>query len=81
MKKLKSYTFKELEEFLCEEGNENKFLIVKNESYDSTAVMHVFMVNFCGDWRSGDGILFYNDGETHSAEDHDEFTLIDVVSF
>lgn len=81
MEKLKSYTFEELQEFLYEWENRNKFLIVKNESQNCTAVMHVFMENFCGNWLSGDGVLFYNDGETHSAKDSDEFTLIDVVSF
>lgn len=81
MEKLKTYTFKELQEFLNEWNNRNKFLIVKNESQNCTAVMHVFMGNFCGDWLSGDGVLFYNDGEVHSAEEDDEFTLLDVVSF
>ncbi len=81
MEKLKAYTFKDLQRFLNEFGNRNKFLIVKNETHGCTAVMHVFMENFCGDWRSGDGVLFYNDGETHSAEECDKFTLIDIVSF
>lgn len=81
MEKLKKYTFKELEEFLNESKNKNKSLIVKNESQDCTAMMHVFTENFCGAWVSGDGVLFYSDGETHSAEPTDEFLLIEIVSF
>jgi len=80
VEKLKLYTFKELQEFLYEIDNCNKFLIVENDTEDR-AVMHVFRGNFCGDWRAGDGVLFYNDGETHSAEDDDEFMLINVLTF
>lgn len=81
MEKLKSYSFKELEDFLNEWKNKNKSLVIKNESQDCTAMMHVFTENFCGAWVAGDGILFYSDGETHSAEPNDEFTLIDIISF
>ncbi len=81
MEKLKTYTFKELEDFLNKWENKNKSLILKNESQDCTAMMHVFTENFCGEWVSGDGILFYSDGETHSAEPNDEFLLIDIVAF
>jgi len=81
MEKQKSYSFKELRTFLNNWDNRNKFLIVKNDLQGGTAVMHCFGDNFCGDWLSGDGILFYNDGEAHSAYDNDKFTLIDVVSF
>jgi len=81
MENLKTYSFKQLQDFLNDWDNRNKFLIVKNKEQNSTAVMHVFMENFCGEWKSGDGILFYNDGEAHSADDSDKFTLINTVSF
>jgi hypothetical protein len=79
--KEQTYNFSHLETFLNEWENRNKLLIVKDKANNATAVMHIFLENFCGDWKSGDGILFYSDGEAHSAESYDEFLLIDIVTF
>lgn len=76
MKKGDICTFKELEEFLTEPRNNSKYLKVERSGY--VAVMHVFRENFCGDWLCGDGILFYSDGEVHSAEPDDIFLLTDI---
>jgi hypothetical protein len=77
MKKYNSYTFLELQQFLNQDTG--KHLIVKNEKTGDTAVMHVFRENFCGGYVSGDGILFYADGEVHSANESDKFILIDII--
>lgn len=77
----KSYSFKQLQSYLEKWDNRDKCLIVKNEDQDVTAIMHIFWDNFCGDWLSGDGVLFYSDGETHSADDNDMFTLISIIKF
>lgn len=81
MEKQKSYTFKQLEKFLNEGINWNKCLVVKNEEQECTAVMHVFMENFSDAYQSGDGVLFYSDGETLSANDDDQFLLLDIINF
>ena len=81
MEENKIYSFKDLEKFLNEWENRNKFLKLNNISQKCTAIMHIFSENFCGDWLSGDGILFYSDGEVHSANPDDEFLLIEVVEF
>jgi hypothetical protein len=54
------------------------YAIVENVQYGGRAIMHIFRGNFCGDWLSGDGVLFYADGEVHSANDGDEFKLISL---
>jgi hypothetical protein len=74
-----SYAFEELEKFLASKSG--VYLMVENQDDKSTAIMHVFGGNFCGDWLSGDGILFYNNGEQHSAEPHDEFKVLKIVEF
>jgi hypothetical protein len=74
----KVYKFSQLEKFL-RKSDGNKCLLVKNVDQNITAIMHVFAGNFCGDWLSGDGVLFYNDGEVHSAEPDDEFELINII--
>lgn len=73
----KEYSFKTLEEFLNEWENRNKCLLV--EFQNQRAIMHVFGVNFSENYQSGDGILFYDDNEQHSAEPNDEFTLVRVL--
>lgn len=74
------YSFTKLQEFLID-SDRNIYLIVENTEMSQTAVMHVFMENFCGDWRSGDGVLFYADGETHSANEDDLFRLVEIRNF
>lgn len=81
MKANKDYYFKELTEFLAKEENTNKCLIVKDLKNNCNAVMHVFFENFSKDYLSGDPVLFYNDGETHTAESTDLFMLLKIVTF
>lgn len=81
MKANKDYYFKELTGFLAKYENRNKCLIVKNLKDNSNAVMHVFFENFSNDYKSGDPVLFYNDGETHTAESTDLFKLLKIVTF
>lgn len=73
----KKYTFKRLEKFLNKWENRNKCLLV--ELQNQRAIMHVFGGNFCGDWKSGDGILFYDDNEQHSAEPEEGFILVKIL--
>lgn len=70
-----TYSFEQLEAFL-KEADRGSYLLVENLEYKHKAVMHVFGGNFCGDWMSGDGVLFYDNGEVHSANPEDEFRLI-----
>lgn len=80
MEQNKVYTFNELEEFLNEWENVSKCLIVKNNELNQNAFMHVFGENFSEGYQSGDGILFYNDGDACSADHDTEFTVIDIVT-
>lgn len=80
MKTNKTYTFKKLESFLNGDENWDKCLIVKNIEQKITAVMHVFLGNFDEAYKSGDGILFYSDGEAHSANPDDKFLLIQIIT-
>jgi hypothetical protein len=74
------YTFQELEQYLAnmDAVPPGTFALVENVQYSERAIMHVFESNFCGDWRSGDGVLFYADGEVHSANCGDEFRLLSI---
>ena len=81
MKEADLTTFKKLEKWLIKEGNENKCLIVYDMANQITAIMHVFFENFSNHYQSGDGILFYKDGETHSANPDDKFRIIRIISF
>jgi hypothetical protein len=73
------YTFEQLEKFLAGDDNPpGTFALVENTKYGERAIMHVFSSNFCGDWRSGDGVLFYADGEVHSSNTSDEYELISI---
>lgn len=81
LKLLKAYTFEELEKFLVDWDNIDKCLIVKNEPCNITAIMHVCQESVSASYRSGDGILFYRDGDIKSADDDDEFTLLQIISF
>lgn len=75
----KLYSFRELEIFLQNWDNRDKCLKVADDN--CTALMHTFKGNFCGDWKDGDGILFYSDGEIHSSEPDTEFFLLEIIEF
>lgn len=73
-------TFKKMEEYLQEWDNRDKALIVEDRFGDH-GMMHVFGGNFCGDWLSGDGVIFWSNKDVTSAEPEDEFKLIEIVKF
>jgi hypothetical protein len=73
----KTYAFYNLEKRLGER-KPGTYALVENVQYGGRAIMHIFRGNFCGDWLSGDAVLFYADGETHSANEGDEFKLISI---
>jgi len=75
----KIYSFSELESFLRQWENQNKCFKVNNVDQKCNALMHTFQENFCGDWKAGDAILFYADGEVHSAEPRDQFLLLEII--
>src|SRR4051812_23706086 len=84
------YQFHELERWLNDWDNRDKALIVTHRipgiipagtGFEGTAIMHTFGGNFCGDWLSGDGVLFYNDTEVHSAEPDQEFTVLQIIQY
>lgn len=73
-----SCTFDEIEKLL-QEDERSLSLIVLNVEHNKKAIMHIFWGNFCGDWLSGDGVLFYEDREVHSANDEDEFLILRII--
>jgi hypothetical protein len=81
MEEGKIYSFEALEKALNEFEKFGICLHVRNVKQNETAIMHVFHENFCSPWLSGDGVLFYNDGETHSAESYEEFELLKIIKF
>ena len=76
----KPHTFEDLEKYLFQHENRAKFLKLYDSQNKQNAIMHVFFENFCSDWKSGDGILFYDDGETHSADSEDLFVVKEIIS-
>lgn len=75
-----TYTFSQLEEFLNEEKfGEYSFLRVHDIKSNQFALMGLFRSNFCGDWLSGEGVLFYDDGETHSSDSDTEFKFLAII--
>lgn len=76
----KWYTFKDLESFLQDLDNRSRALVVENKFGDH-GMMHVFGGNFCGDWRSGDGVVFWNDKDVTSADSEDKFKLMQIIEF
>lgn len=81
IEKGKTYTFEHLEKYLIDHEEKGmQFLKVQNVEHGNKAMMFVFFENFCGNWRSGDGVLFYDDGETHSASDYDKFKVLEISS-
>lgn len=75
----KIYQFQELEKLLSDESYTVAFR-VKEMRYDLYALMLGFSGNFSDAYQSGDGVLFYEDGETHSADPTDEFTLLEIIT-
>jgi len=76
----KIYGFKRLEAALREyEIGERAVFVVEDIDAGERAFMHTFSGNFCGDWRSGDGILFYESHEEHSANPNALFKLLKVI--
>lgn len=75
----KQYTFKDLEEYLFQHENRALFLKLYDIQNKQKAIMHVFFENFSGVWKSGDGVLFYDDGETHSADSGDMFIVEEIM--
>lgn len=78
MKENGTYTFEQLEGFM-NKSDPGTYLLVENMEFKQKAVMHIFGGNFCGDWLSGDGVLFYDNGEVHSSNPDDEFRLIKIM--
>lgn len=74
------YTFKQLENIL--NGTEYGYTTflrvfdVRNKQY---AMMVVCGESLSDAYRSGDGILFYSDGEQHSSNNHDEYKVMEIV--
>lgn len=76
----KKYTFSQLEKLISiDEIDDPKFYRVLNDQYQSFAMMTVFMENFSQTWQSGDGVLFYDDSEVHSADPGDIFILLEII--
>lgn len=76
----RQYSFKELEYLLNNQHHTKySFFKVYNVENKSYALMTVFRENFSQSYLSGDGVLFYDNGETHSSDEHDVFTLIDFI--
>ena len=74
-----TYQFKDLEKLLFFRWDEGICLRVKNILHRNYAIMHVFTENFSSAYQSGDGVLFYDDGETHSANPDDEFVIVKII--
>jgi hypothetical protein len=43
-------------------------------------MMWLFQENFSKEYESGDGVLFYEDGDSTSANPGDEFELIEIIN-
>lgn len=74
------YTFKDMESFLDDWENRSKVLVIEDKCKDR-GMMHTFGGNFCGDWLSGDGVVFWNNKDVTSAEPNDEFNLLKIILF
>lgn len=73
-------TFKKLEKLLGDRSGSVALLKSKEESSKGEiAIMHIFSENFSGNWLSGDGILFWEDGEVTSADDDHRFEILDIL--
>jgi hypothetical protein len=76
----RSYSFTELESYLNEiEFGNRAMLRVYDKRNKEYAIMATFGDNFSDQYHSGDGVLFYSDGDTTSADNDDMFELISVI--
>lgn len=74
-----TYNFKELESMLGDRMILNPaFYRIKSED-GLIGLMSVFSENFSSAYQSGDGVIFYEDGEQHSADPYDKFDLLSVI--
>lgn len=71
------YIFSELESYLFDYSG------VMLRLFDPRNNQHCFMwcfhENFSKEYQSGDCVLFYDDGETHSANPGDDFIFKDII--
>lgn len=74
----KAYEFGVLEALLSE-AKFTTMVRVFDMGNKQFAIMAVFHENFCGDWLSGDAVLFYDDNETHTADQHAMFLLEEII--
>lgn len=75
----KIYRFDFLEKLLSH--YDSKFLIrLRNIEYNSYCMMWLFQENFSREYQSGDGVLFYEDGDSTSANPGDEFEMIEIIN-
>ncbi len=77
--KSNTYEFQELAKYLSQDGKENEYLKLYDAGNNCFAIMHVLGTGLCEKWQIGDGILFYDDGETHSANDYDTFKVVAIL--
>lgn len=78
MKKGELYTFSQLLVGL-KELEEYQFLRVHDGRNDVFALFTYFTANFSDAYQSGDGVLFYEDGEACSSDDDDLYLLMDFI--
>lgn len=74
-----NYEFKALEYWLNTWENRNKCLVLHLGK--ESGIMHTFGGNFCGDWRSGDGVIFWDNNDVTSADPDDRFLVKQIIQF
>lgn len=81
MEEGKIYKFYQLEASLKSTFDQNnaKFYRVRELASNAIGLMTVFQENFSEYYVSGDAVIFYHDGEVHSAETHREFEYMGTV--
>jgi len=85
-----TYQFSDLELWLAQHENRNKALIVHDTLHEQTGMMHIFPAGLLPkhergliytDWKAGDGIIFYNNGEQYGSEAERVFRVIEIIEF
>lgn len=73
------YSFEGLEK----EISDADYIAVKilNLEYNLIGIMHIFSENFSKNYLSGEGVIFYQDGETHSANPWDQFKVLEIYNW
>lgn len=74
-----TYSFEQLEKALFEQEDRNVYLKVFNTEVKQFGIMHVLYCHFADQWLEGNGIIFYDDGEVHSANSYDEFKVVAIL--